>query len=173
MEHVAVARLAAQLVGIAAGVEEQRAVALRDLRDRKPRRRADLADDRNHLVALDQPRGLRRCGLRVDAVLGDQLDLAAHHATGGVDFLDGKLDPHHRVLAERSQESGERRQVTDADRVRLAAADRGKSQCAERRGSGTALHQAAAYAADRLTHGPFLPGVDAALRRRPRQTAQL
>src|SRR5207237_9624728 len=69
VEHETIARLAAQLVRVAARVEEYRAIALCHLRDRETRRRADLADDRDDLVALDQPLGLGRRRLRVDAVL--------------------------------------------------------------------------------------------------------
>src|SRR4029434_7850148 len=101
MEHVTVAGLAAKLVRVTARVEEQRAVALRNLGDRESGSRADLADDARDLVALDQSLRLGRRRLRVDAVLGDQLDLAPHDATRSVDLLDSKRDAHHRVFAAR------------------------------------------------------------------------
>src|SRR5437879_12515239 len=132
MEHVAIARLAAELVGVATGVEENDPVSLRNLRDGKARRRADLADDRGDLVALDQPLCLRRRRLRIDAVFGDELDLAPHDAARAVDLLDRELDAHHRVLAERPEEAGARREVAKADRVRLTADNRRKSERAER-----------------------------------------
>ena len=132
VEHVAVARLAAQLVRIAAGVEEQDPVALRDLRDREARCRADLADDRDHLVALDQALRLGRCGLRIDAVFGDQVDLAAVDAAARIDFFNRQVHAHHGVLAERAEKTGQRCQMAEAYRVGLAADDGRKSDRPER-----------------------------------------
>jgi hypothetical protein len=50
VEHVALAILAAQRVGIAAGIDEQRLVARCDLRDGEARGRRDFADDAGDLV---------------------------------------------------------------------------------------------------------------------------
>ena len=101
------------------------------------------------LVALDQPLGLGRRGLRIDAVFGDQLDLATRDAARRVDLLHREVDAHHRVFAERPEKAGARRQVTDAHRVGLAADDRGETQAAERRGGPGSLEQMATTTADR------------------------
>ena len=44
-----------------------------------------------------------------------QLDLAAHHAAGGVDFLDREVDRLNGILAERPEKAGPRRQVADLE----------------------------------------------------------
>jgi hypothetical protein len=138
VEHVAIAGLAAELVGVAAGVEEDDPVSLCDLRDGKARCRADLTDDRGDLVALDQSLRLGRRRLRIHAVLGDQLDLAPHDAAAGIDFLDGERDAHHCILAERAKEASARCKVAEANRVGLTADNCGKAERGERcRSSGT------------------------------------
>jgi hypothetical protein len=71
------------------------------------------------LITLDHALGLGGGGLRVDAVLGEKLDLAAGDPAGGVDLLDGQLRGLDGELAERPEEAGARRQVADADDVRL------------------------------------------------------
>jgi hypothetical protein len=100
-----------------------------------PRRRADLADETRDLVALEQPLRLGGRRLRVHAVLGDQLDLAPHHAAGSVDLVDRKRDAHHRVFTQRPEEAGARRQMSEANGIGLSADDRGKAQCGKRCGS--------------------------------------
>src|SRR4029434_104060 len=157
VEHVAIARLAAQLVGVAARIEEDDPVTLRDLRDGKARRRADLADDRGDLVALDQPLRLGRCRLRIHAVFGDQLDLATHDAARTIDFFDREIYAHHRVFAERPEEARARSQVAEADSVGLAAHDRGESESAERGGGCDTLQNLTTTTADaRATHDSSL-----------------
>ena len=66
---------------------------------------------------------LGRRRLRIDAVLGDQLDLATDDPARRVDFLDGERDAHHRILAERTEKAGARRQMAQPHRVGLAAHD--------------------------------------------------
>ena len=103
------------------------------------------------IVALDQALGLGRRRLRIHAVLGDELDLAAHDAAAGVDFVDREVDAHHRVFAEWPEETRARRQVANADVLRLAANDGGKAQRAEptQRGcSARTLKQTATTTAD-------------------------
>ncbi len=149
VKHVPVARLPAQFVRIASGVEKQRAVALGDLRDREARCRADLADDRRHLVAFDQAFRLGRSRLRIHAVLGDQFDLATHHAATAIDLVDREIDTHHRVLAQRPEKTRARREMTDPDGFGLAAHDGGKSQGTERCSSTGTLQQTATATTDR------------------------
>ena len=94
--------------------------------------RADLTDDNGHLVALEQALGLGRGRLRIDAILGNELDLAAHDAAGRIDLVDRERDTHHRVLAQWTEKAGARRQVPEADRLGLAADDGGKPERSER-----------------------------------------
>ena len=54
-----------------------------------------------------------------------------------VDLLSGELDAHHRVFAERSEEAGERRQVSDADRIGLRLDDSRHADAGEHRGTGS------------------------------------
>ena len=91
VEHVAVAVGAAQLVGVAAGVDVDDLRPVGDLGDREPRGGADLADQAGRLVTLDQLLRLLGGGRRVDAVLGDQLDLTAEHAARLVGLVHGQL----------------------------------------------------------------------------------
>ena len=143
MEHVAVAALAAQRIGIAAGVEEQLLVARRDLRDRQAGGRRDLADDTGDLVALEHALGLGRGGLRVDRILLQQFELAAVDPAGGVDLLGGKIGGHDAIFAERAEEAGARRQVPEADRIRTL--------CEDDRRAGDEAHGHAAEPDERLT----------------------
>ena len=89
VEHEAVARLAAKLVGVAAGVEEQ-IVRLRCATCAIARPDAELISP---MIATTLSRSIKRSAL-VDAVCGltlssaIKLDLAAHDAAGGVDLLD-------------------------------------------------------------------------------------
>ena len=95
--------------------------------DREARRRADLADDGDDPVALDHPLApwsTRSAGLTLSSA--EQLDLAAEHAAGGVDLLDGEVDAHHGVLAQRAEEAGARRQVPDTDDVGVCPDDGGR-----------------------------------------------
>ena len=141
VEHVLIAVRAAQRIRITAGVDEHRLGALRDLTDCKSRGRGNLADDHRDLVALDQTLGLRGCGLRIDRVLQHQFELAAVHAARRIDLVGGKLDAHHGVVAERAEEAGARRQVSDLDDVRLRARDRRHADAGEQRGAGGAFDQ--------------------------------
>ena len=92
------------------------------------RGRADLADQRHDLVTLDQLLRLGDRGLRVDAVLGDHLELAAEDAARAVDLLDRERAAAEPVLAELPQEAGARSDVAELDRVRLPAHDGGKAK---------------------------------------------
>ena len=77
----------------------------------------NLADDAGDLVALDHALGFGGGSLRIDRVLFQQFDLLAHHAARCVDLLNGKVDRHYRILAERAEKPGARRQVADPDDV--------------------------------------------------------
>jgi len=94
------------------------------------------ADDGDDAIILDQARGEgpRLVGVAA-VVIEEELDLLAEHAAGGVDLVDRHVDRLHRELAQRPEEAGARRQVTDADHVRLPIADVGKAGNADR-GSG-------------------------------------
>ena len=137
MEHVGIAARAAQRVGIAAGIDEHGLHSVSDLTDREAGRRRNLADNDRDLVALDQALGLGGGGLRIDRVLHDELDLAAHHATDCVDLISGELDAHHRVFAERSQEARQRREVSDSDRIGLRLDQSRHADAGEHRGTGS------------------------------------
>jgi hypothetical protein len=106
VEHELVAALAAQLVGVGAGIDEERLGALRDLPDGERRGRRNLADDARDLVALDHALGLGGSGLRVDRVFLEELDLAAVHAARLVDLVHRHVRGLHRELAQGPQEAG-------------------------------------------------------------------
>ncbi len=145
VEHVALAILAAQRVGIAAGIDEQRLVARGDLRDGQARGGRNLADDAGDLVALDHAFGLGRCGLRVDRVFLEQFDLAAHHAARRVDLFHREVDRHHGIFAERPEKAGARRQMTDSDDVGGLRAQNGRrGHSRHQRNAAGRLQQAAA-----------------------------
>ena len=95
--------------------------------------------------------GLGRRRLRIDAVFSDQVDFAAHDPAGGIDLVDREIDPHHRIFAQWPQKAGARRQVADADRVRLGANDGGKSSDAQGGGRTGSLEQTATATACRRT----------------------
>src|SRR6476660_2667959 len=63
VEHIALAILAAQRVGVATGVDVQGLGARGDLRDSQARGGRNLADDAGDFVALDQALRLGRGGL--------------------------------------------------------------------------------------------------------------
>jgi hypothetical protein len=67
-----------------------------------------------------------------------------------------RFTPHHRVFPERAQETRARRQVAEAHRVRLSAADGRKSEHAKRGGSSASLDDSATMTADRVLHGTLL-----------------
>ena len=58
--------------------------------------------DHRDAVALDHALRLRRRHLRVHRILAHHVELAPHHATGGVDLVGGHLDAHHRILTQRA-----------------------------------------------------------------------
>ncbi len=134
-EHVATAMLAAQHVRARTEGQEQALVALGDLGDGQGRGRADLAHDVLDPVALQHALRLGRGVLGVDRVLRADVEHAPADAAGGVDLLHGKLHAPHRILAERAEKAGHRRQVADADRPRLRAHD---GRHADRRGGDEA-----------------------------------
>ncbi|MET3867576.1 hypothetical protein ABIC20_004885 [Methylobacterium radiotolerans] len=109
---------------LAPGVDEQDLLPLGDLADRQRGGRVDLADEAGHAVALDHALGLGRGGLRIDAVLREQLDLPARDAAGGVDLLHRELGRLHGELPERAEEARARRQMADPDHLRLSLRER-------------------------------------------------
>src|SRR5262249_33479023 len=82
-----------------------------------------LTHEYGDAVLLPHALRLGGAGRRIDRVLRDDLDLAAHHAAGPVDLLLGHADAELRIGAKRAEESGKRREMTDSDLVALAAHD--------------------------------------------------
>ena len=158
VEHVALAILAAQRVGVAAGVDEQGLGARGDLRDGQARGGRDFADDAGDLVALDHALGLGRGGLRIDRILLQQLDLAAHHAARGVDLLDREIGGHHGVFAERSEKAGARRQMAELDDIGgLGAQNRRRGNSRHQGNAAGGLQQATARELIVVGHQPSSP----------------
>jgi hypothetical protein len=87
-----------------------------------PRGRANVADQREDLVLLDEfparERGDRRL---VAVVLGDQADLAAMDAALGVDVVQVDLDAVVHLNAELGSRSAEDCRLAEDDRVRRHA----------------------------------------------------
>ena len=123
VEHVPVAVLAAQLVGVGAGVDVGNLVAVRLLGDGQRGGRADLAEQAQHLVAFHQLLHLGHGHAGVDAVLSDQLDLAAEHTPAGIGLLDSHRCRLEAVIPELPQEAGTRGQMTHAQRLGLPLHD--------------------------------------------------
>ncbi len=119
MEHKVAAVLAAQVIRIASGIEERNFVAVGLLGDGQAGGGVDLADQAHHLVALDQLLRLGHRGLGIDAVLGDQLELPAEHAAGGIGFLNRKRSGLESIFPQLPEKSGARREVTQFDGVGL------------------------------------------------------
>jgi hypothetical protein len=105
-------------------------------------------------VLLDHALRLGGGGGGVDRVFRDQVDLLAHDAAGGVDFLRRHPDPELCVTADRAEKAGERHQMADLDARCLRADDGGKSECGRARQGGAGLQQRASAVAD---HGDLLP----------------
>jgi hypothetical protein len=124
VKHVAFAVGAAQCIGIAAGIEERDLVALRLLADSESRRRTDLPDKADHLIALDQLVRLGHGGGGIDAVFGDHLDPAPEYAARRIGFFDRQHGALVAVFAHLAEKAGARRDVSDTDRVGLRAQDR-------------------------------------------------
>ena len=121
MEHEAAAVLAAQGIRIASRIEERNPVAVGLLGDGKAGRGVDFADQAHHLVALDQLLRLGDRGLRIDAVLGNQLDLPAEYAAGRIGFLNRERSGLESVFPQLSEKPGARCDVAQFDGVGLRA----------------------------------------------------
>ena len=141
VEHVLIATRPAQRVRIAAGVNEHGLHPVRYLADGEAGCRRDFANNHCNLVALDQALGLGGGRLRVDRILHHQFDLAPHHAPRRVDLFRRKLDAHNGIFAERTEEAGERRQVTDANGVGLRRYDGRHADPGDERGTGRVLEK--------------------------------
>ncbi len=76
-----------------------------------PVRKSTLLDLEQLFGLLHRDRGI---GL---LVLEGQLDLAAHDAAGGIDFLGGELEAPAHLLADAGIGAGQRRHHADLDRV--------------------------------------------------------
>src|SRR5260370_38649136 len=101
------------------------------LHDGAGRRGADLADDRQRLVLLDELLRLGDGDPGFHAVLGDELELAAEHAALAVDLLHGHLGGVLAMEAELAEETGERSEWPDLDDVRLRLGDGREADGAE------------------------------------------
>ena len=89
-------------------------VASAELENGEPMTAVDVA-----LELVEGEHGL--VGLAL-VVLDDQLDLAAEHAAGVVDLLDGELDGLLVLAAERRVVAGQRHDLADLDRAVVAGA---------------------------------------------------
>ena len=85
------------------------------------------ADEISPMIIATLSRSIRRsalaeavCGLTESSMTSSIL--RPSHAAGIVDFLRRELDAHDGVFAERPEKAGERRQMADADGVRLRLA---------------------------------------------------
>jgi hypothetical protein len=97
------------------------------------------------------------CGLTESSF--KQLDLAAHHAARGIDFLDREIDRHHGVFAERSEKAGARREMADLDDVGgLRAQNRRRRNARHERDAAGGLQQATARELILVGHQPSSPG---------------
>ena len=108
------------------------------------------ADEISPMMQATLSRSIMRSAL-VEAVCGltevllQQLDLAAHHAAGGVDLLHREVDRHHGVIAERAEKAGARRQMADLDDVGGLGAQNGRrGNPRHQREAAGGLQQAAA-----------------------------
>src|SRR5262249_8836692 len=88
-----------------------------------------------------------------DAVLGDELELAAEHAAMTVDLLHRHFRGVLAVDAELAEEAGEWGQMSELDGVGLGLADGREADDAEHRRPGGALEHAAAREPLDLGHG--------------------
>ena len=125
MEHVAVAVLAAQRVELApvltGGVLVRPATCamVSAEAEKSPMIQATLSRSTMRSALVEAVWGLTECFLQ-------QFELAAIDAAGGIGSLGGEVCRHDAVFAERAEEAGARRQVSEADRVRcLRQDDRG------------------------------------------------
>jgi hypothetical protein len=157
VEGVTVALGAPQLIRVGAGIEIGRLQALGLLHDGAARGRADLADDDDCLVLLDQLLRLGHGDAGVDAVLGDEFELAAEHATAGVDLLHCHLRGVLAIDAKLAEEASEGGEVPDLYDVGLGPRDRREAHDAQCRRAGSGLeHAAARQRLDRLHAFPPL-----------------
>ena len=107
------------------------------------------ADEISPMIIATLSRSIRRsalaeavCGLTESSITSSILRPITPPAV--VDLLGRELDAHDGVFAERSEEAGERRQVTDANGVGLRLDDGRHADAGEQRGAGRALDERAA-----------------------------
>ena len=134
VEHVAVAVRSAQRVRVGAGIDVHDPRLARLLADRQRRRAVDLAQKADDLVALDQLLRLRHRGRGIDAILGEQVDLAPEHAARRVDLVDRERRGAQAVLPKLAEKAGAWREVADFYGVSLRPHDRRKAQRSGGRG---------------------------------------
>ena len=118
MEHVTVQRRAQDL-GAGEHADERHLCCRRDGKMRRAGRRTDIAEQREHLVLLDQPLARRR-GERglIAIVLGDEVDPATMDATGGIDVVQVRLDAVAHLDAELRRRAAEDRRLAEENPVR-------------------------------------------------------
>ena len=91
-------------------------------------------------------RSIRRSAL-AEAVCGlteffhHELDLAAHDSAGRIDLFRSQLDAHDCIFAKRTQETGQRCKMSDANSIGLRLDDRRHTDCGEQRRAGRTLKQ--------------------------------
>ena len=86
----------------------------------------------------------RRAIVGIGRVFQQERYSAPVQATRGVDFLGGKLNAHHGVVAERRERTGARRQVSDPDRAGLRARDRRRADAGDECRADNATDEGAA-----------------------------
>lgn len=129
----------AQEFGAAERPDEGNVARAGDWNRRHRGRRAHRADQREHLVVLDQPQRLHHRAIRIVAVVAaDQLQPAAVDAALGVDLGEGRDDALPHALPEcgggtleRSGLAEQYRVLADAD---LVASCRQRRRCRQQRG---------------------------------------
>ena len=109
VEDVAIRRIVAQDIGAGERAEEQHP-AFERIGDRhRRRRRADIADDAEHLVLfVELLHGLGGARGLVAVVGGEQLEHPAIHAAGIVDPVEGGIDAELHLASEFPGGAGER-----------------------------------------------------------------
>ena len=131
-----------------------------DLRDRLRDAGVHVADQKAHLVALDELARLLNAGADVvRRVLDQQLDRAPQDAALGVDLLDCELGARHLVLCHRRVYAGERVDHADAHGGLAARGDNEwRGDLGEPERGGALEHLAPVIREGRRSHD-FLPEV--------------
>src|SRR6516165_4789071 len=115
---VPVAILAGDAVGVAAGDNVQHLLLVRYLGDGERDPRIHIAYEELDAVAFDQlARLLHASADIIGRVLDQELNLAAEHATLGVDLLDSVFNADQFILRHRSVDAGKWIDHADLDRI--------------------------------------------------------